>query len=417
MIGWMRRILGKEARSLSPENPSFPLGAIGDLYDFGPRFAGVHVSPESMVRLPVVAACVRLVSDTIATVPLGLVDGDKTPAALNDAGRVVCDRSNPDLTSLEWRRRMMRDVMIHGDHFARIEWNNANRPMAIWPINPLQVTVARRAGRKEYTVRLLSGGAEVYPAEDVIHIMFDPDDNGLRSKKPWRVMGEAIALGLAMQAYGARFFESGGIPSMVVSQPGLTSQDIKQRAATKIADLLFGVGRKGGVLVIDGGQKVDVVSSDPRSGQFLEARQQQVEEICRHYGVPSVMVNYAAGSGAQKNVEQQGLLFEKHCIRLWAEIIEAELNAKLFQRQAVKPQFDLQGLQRGDFKSRIEAVARGVQAGVYSPNDGRRLLDLPPVSQDGADRLYLQQNMATLAGLPGGLSEPDADNPAADTLN
>lgn len=396
----------------SLENPAVPLSDF-DVVDYGGHFAGVTVNAETMLLLPVVRACVAIISDTLASVSLNLADA--TTDEIDGASalhKILHDKVNPELSSLNWRRLMFRHVLIEGDHFSRLEWDNANRLKAIYPLDPRRMRVEVRDGKRLYVYQLLGGGLETYGADDILHLMFEPDLSGLRSRKPWRVMKEAIALGLAMQRYGAKFFENGGHPALIVSQPGLTSPDAKQRAANSIAGKLRNLAaRAAGVLVLDGGQKADVVSTDPRSGQFLESRQQQVEEICRGYGVPPAMVQHYQGGGLPRSVEFLGLLFEKHCIRPWAEIAEAEFALKIAQ-PGRKIVFDLSDLQRGDFKTRVEAVSRGVQAGVFTPNDGRKLFSMPRLDQPGADDLYLQQNMAAIKALPGA-PEPDP-NPDGD---
>lgn len=399
----------------SLENPAVPLSDF-DVVDFGGRFAGVVVNADSMLLLPAVRACVAIIADTLASVSLNLADvATNAVDATSTLHKLLHDQVNPELSSLNWRRLMFRHVLIEGDHFSRLEWDGANRLKAIYPLDPRRMRVEQRDGKRLYVYQLLGGGIETYGAADILHLMFDPDTTGLRSRAPWRVMKEAIALGLAMQRYGAKFFENGGHPALIVSQPGMTSPDAKQRAAQSIAGKLRNLAaRSAGVLVLDGGQKADVVSTDPRSGQFLESREQQVEEICRGYGVPPAMVQHYQGGGLPRSVDFLGILFEKHTIRPWAEIAEAELALKI-ATTGRKFVFDLSDLQRGDFKTRVEAVSRGVQAGVFTPNDGRRLFGMPKTDQPGADDLYLQQNMAAIAALPSQTksdpapAEPDGD--------
>lgn len=405
-------------RSASPlENPAIPLAQAIELMDFGGgRFAGVSVTPASMMTLPAVAACVRLIGDTMATMSLNVVDAADNPAPALPLWRIMHDAVNPETTSVAWRRSMFRDVLVdHGDHFSRLEWDRANRLRAIWRLDPSRMTVAVRDGRRIYTYRLLTGGTETYPAEDILHIQFDPAADGLRSRRPVDVLREAVGLGLAQQRYGARFFENGGHPSVIVSQPGATSAEAKDRAARSIAQrLAVAVGKSSGVLVLDGGQKADVVSTDPRSGQFLESRAQQFEEICGVYGVPPALVSHYGG-GLPRSIDFLTMLFIKTCVRPWAEIVEAELALKIATGDK-RIVFDLTDLERGDFKARVEAVSRGVQSGVFTPNDGRRLFRLPRSAQTGADDLYLQQNMANVSALPGadaadGAAELDGDEP------
>lgn len=395
----------REAEARSIENPSVPLDSPGILHVLGVGGAvsdsGVVVTPHNMIRCAPVKAAVAIIADTMASLPLHvLAKGDNGSEKVTDTPlyAILHNAPNPELSSSAWRRLMMRHVLRWGDHFSRLDWTGGGQLRAIYPLDPETVTVERVNGRLQYVVQV-SSGKERYSADEILHIQWDPRADGLRSEKPYDVLSGAIGLAMACEAYGARFFANDARPGVVITMDGKLSPEGRARATESYRQAFAGLGKSHSTMVLDNGQTITPLGVEPNQAQFLETRQNQVIEIARGYGLPPALIQMYKDS-PYAGVEAQDLTFAKHTIAHWCCTIEDELNLKLTShlKRPLEIKFNIDGLQRGAFADRMTGIVKGVQGGVFSPNEARGLMDMPP--KDGGDDLYIQQNMSSLQDLP-----------------
>ncbi len=359
--------------------------------------AGIQVNPENMLTVPAVRSSIAVISDTIATLPLNVLQetDDGPQVAKNHAvQRLLHTAPNSEMTTKDWLRLVCGHFLRYGDHFSVIERNQRDEPRAIWPLNPEQMSVARRDSKRVYTYRLRDGGrTEEYLAQDIIHIMWMPDADGLASLHPATILAGPIGLALALEKFGAKFFANDARPGMVLELAGNPTGDAIERAREKVERGFKGLGSAHQVMAMGVGDKLHMVGVEPEHAQFLESRRHQTEEIARAYRVPPPMLQDLSRA-TFSNSEQADLHFAKHTIRPWLEIIEAQLTLKLFKRSNYSAVFNIDGLVRGDLKTRMEALSKAVQNALMTPNEARAKLKLP--RKDGGDELFLQQNMAGL---------------------
>ncbi|RST30149.1 phage portal protein [Sphingomonas ginkgonis] len=368
-----------------------------------------HVTIETALEVPAVFAAANFLPRMMATLPLHAFR-----SAAGDAERVDGDLQmllneapNPEWTSANWRRYMWQGVFTGGRGVSWIERNGV-RPVAIWPMDPAQTTVFRRNGRRFYRC----GGNE-YPATDVIDVAFALRSDQLGAYGPIYMGRKAIGLAIAMNNFAAGFFAGGGIPPMALEGPLPQGPDGFKRAAEQIQRAIE-LARKAGraFFGMPPGHALKPVGIDPDKGQMTEARLFQIQEIARLYGLPPVFLQDLS-KGTFTNTEQQDLQLVKHLAIHWAVIFEQELNLKLFgqRRRAREVKHNLDGLQRADFKSRIEGLARGIQTGQLTPNEARGLEDRPPMDQ--GDQLYIQGAtvpLGTVLANPKGTASPQVND-------
>lgn len=371
-----------------------------------------RVTVESALKVPAVFAAANFLPRMMATLPLHAFR-----SAAGEAERVdgelqmlLNEAPNPEWTSANWRRYMWMGVFTGGRGVSWIERNGV-KPVAIWPMDPNATTVIRRNGRKFYRC----GGNE-YPATDVIDVTFALRSDQLGAYGPINMGSEAIALAIAMNRFAAGFFAGGGIPPMALEGPLPQGNDAFDRA-TKQIQRAIELARKSGraFFGLPPGHALKAVGIDPAKGQMTEARLFQIQEIARVYGLPPVFLQDLS-KGTFSNTEQQDLQLVKHLAIHWAVIFEQELNLKLFgqRRRAREVKHNLDGLQRADFKSRIEGLARGIQTGQLTPNEARGLEDRPPLPH--GEVLYIQGATVPLGSQPllPAPADPANDDPKAD---
>lgn len=399
-------------RALTAENPSVPLTQGWIFQPWNVDYATPVITPDMMGRATPVRCAVTVIADTIATMPWHAFDASTPNKQKVDSGDLAAllRRPNPEMTSVAFRRRLMRDVLYRGDGFARIETKGNGRPGALWPLVWERTEVARVAGRKVIRYALPDGGRETFSADEVLHIQWDPDDVGLRSRKPFEALAPAIAIVLSAQSFAQRFFDNDARPGLAITTGLKMSDEAKDRRRSWWSSA-FGGGRRG-VAILDAGEDVKVISGSNQDAQYIEQRRFAVEEIGRAYNIPPVFLQDYSNAPF-KSAEHQDLVFAKHTILNWCRQIEEELESKLLSpsaKQAIR--FDFTELERGDFKTLMEGLTRAVQGAVFTPDEARQRVHLPALP--GGDRLYLQQNMADLSAVNQTSPSPDATGATED---
>ncbi|WCT78887.1 phage portal protein [Novosphingobium humi] len=376
------------------------------------------VSIEAALEVPAVFGAVAFLSRTLATLPLhAFRTTDKSGDKLDgDLAMLLNEAPNPEWSSFAWRQYTWQQVFTGGRGMSWIERKGIT-PVAIWPMDPAFTTVQRISGRKTYRFE----GRE-YPATDVIDVPFMLKTNQIEAYGPIWKGRKAIALAIAMGDYAGGFFAGGGVPPMSLEGPLPQGPDAFKRAMADIKRAVDMAKQAGQPFFgMPPGHSLKPIGIDPAKGQMTEARLFQIQEIARIYGLPPVFLQDLS-KGTFANTEQQDLQLVKHLIGQWCKAFEDELNLKLFgqRRRARRVAHNLDGLQRGDFRSRIEGFARAIQTAQMTPNEVREIEDRPPL--DDGDRLYIQGatvplgTVSTQIGHNGGPSINDNEEGQTDAV-
>lgn len=399
--GLVRRMM----RAIRPGAPAAPRAEVRDLSSFpvsSENFfewlglnSGTNMPPVTLSRaleVPAVAAALTFLPGELATLPLHLLKGaDAGSEKLTGAVATMLQHAaNPETSSFELRRLMWFHYFSCGRGLVWIERSSSGMPVALWNMDPAKTKVKREAGRKVY---YFDSQREPYPASDVIDLVAMPKPDGLGHYNLLTRGGRAINDALALQEYSSRLFSKGGLPPLALEGVlPTTGPEAMKRALQQVKDAAeLAAQMDVGIAQIPPGFKLTPIGVNPQDGQMVEAKRFAIEEIARLFGLPPVFLQDLT-HGTFSNTEQQDLHLVKHRVVHLCVAFEQELNLKLFGPRAnsryVKHNID--GLLRGDFKSRMEGIVRGVQGGLFKPNEGRGLLDLPASEQPGADELHLQ---------------------------
>ena len=384
---------------------------VGSSFTFlmGSSSAGKVVTERSAMQMTAVYACVRILSEAVAGLPLHFYryneDGSKQKAVDNPLYHLLHDEPNPEMTSFVFRETLMTHLLLWGNAYAQIIRNGKGEVIALYPLMPNKMQVDRdENGKLYYTynrsdteAKTMEGITVRLEPRDVLHIPglgFD----GLVGYSPIAMAKNAIGLAIATEEFGSKFFANGAAPSGVLEHPGTIKDPTRVREAWQ--SQFGGSGNSGKVAVLEEGMKYTPISISPEQAQFLETRKFQINEIARIFRVPPHMLADLEKSSFS-NIEQQSLEFVKYTLDPWVVRWEQSITRSLLTPSEKKEyfvKFNLEGLLRGDYQSRMSGYATARQNGWMSANDIRELENLDRIpTEEGGDLYLVNGNMCKLA--------------------
>ena len=401
----------------------------GSSYSFflGGTASGKYVTERSAMQMTAVYCCVRILSEAVASLPLQFYrytdDGGKEKAVEHPLYFLLHDEPNPEMTSFIFRETLMTHLLLWGNAYSQIIRNGKGEVVALYPLMPDRMKVDRdeHGGLYyEYTVydsddvdgrkgtNKVGRTVRLQP-HDVLHIPglgFD----GLVGYSPIAMAKNAIGLAIATEEYGSKFFANGAAPSGVLEHPGTIKDPSKVRESWQAT--FGGSGNANKIAVLEEGMKYTPISISPEQAQFLETRKFQIDEIARIFRVPPHMIGDLEKSSFN-NIEQQSLEFVKYTLDPWVSRWEQAMVRALLTPDEKKRyffKFNVDGLLRGDYQSRMNGYATARQNGWMSANDIRELENLDRIpEEDGGDLYLVNGNMVPLV-LAGAAYNLEADN-------
>ena len=367
---------------------------------FGRTTAGRNVNEFTAMQMTAVYSCVRVHAETLAGLPLHLYKrGDsnsKEKAKDHAIYFLLHDEPNDEMTSFVFRETLMTHLLLWGNAYAQIIRNGRNEVIGLYPLMPNKMTVMRSEDG-EIFYKYNHKSEEVYLLkEDVLHIPglgFD----GLIGYSPITMAKNAIGMAMACEDYGASFFQNGAQPGGVLEHPGIIKDPERVRASWNAA--FQGPKNANKVAVLEEGMKYQPIAIAPSEAQFLETRKFQLNEIARIFRIPHHMIGDLEKSSFS-NIEQQSLEFVKYTLDPWIVRWEQSLERVLLtkkEKESYFIKFNLDGLLRGDYESRMNGYAVGRQNGWMSANDIRELENLDRISaEEGGDLYLVNGNMLPL---------------------
>lgn len=382
----------------------------GSSYSFfmGGSASGKQVNERTSMQMTAVYSCVRILSEAVASLPLNVYrytdTGGKEKAFDHPLYRLLHDEPNPEMSSFIFRETLMTHLLLWGNAYAQIIRNGKGEVIALYPLMPDRMTVDRDSnGRLYYKYRksnddaptMESGVVSLAPS-DVLHVPglgFD----GLVGYSPIAMAKNAIGLAIAAEEYGSKFYANGAAPSGVLEHPGTLKDPTRVRDSWN--STFGGSSNSHKVAVLEEGMKYTPISISPNEAQFLETRKFQINEIARIFRVPPHMVGDLEKSSFS-NIEQQSLEFVKYTLDPWVIRWEQALYRTLLSEEEKKTyffKFNVEGLLRGDYQSRMQGYATARQNGWMSANDIRELEDLDRIPAElGGDLYLINGNMLPL---------------------
>ena len=383
----------------------------GTAYSFylGGTTSGKTVTERSAMQMTAVYSCVRILAEAVAGLPLHLyrynADGGKEKAIDHPLYLLLHDEPNPEMSSFVFRETLMTHLLLWGNAYAQIIRNGKNQVVALYPLMPNKMSVDRDENGKLYytyyrgsdeAIRDRQYAVKLQPS-DVLHIPglgFD----GLVGYSPIAMAKNAIGMAIACEEYGAKFFANGAAPGGVLEHPGTIKDPARVRESWQ--HTFGGSGNANKIAVLEEGMKYTPIGISPEQAQFLETRKFQINEIARIFRVPPHMVGDLEKSSFS-NIEQQSLEFVKYTLDPWIVRWEQSIMRSLLLQSEKKEyfvKFNLEGLLRGDYQSRMNGYAIARQNGWMSANDIRELENQDRIpAEEGGDLYLINGNMLPMA--------------------
>ena len=398
-MSWILRFLqGHERRALWPWQIGVGLGE---------SITGKTVTPDTAISSTAVWASVRVISESLATLPLNIYERTDRGRELRRGHPlypILHDAPNPRQTATEFREQQLAGLLLWGNSYSLIERWPSGRVRHLWPMRPDRVTVRTDITAEDTPLPGLiyqyQTGAKLstvnYPATEVLHIRGLSSD-GLVGLSPIQVHRQAVEVEQAEREFAGRFFGNNARPGGILKTQGRLSADAATRLKASWESVHRGLDNAHRVAILEEGLEWVPMSMPLNDAQFIEQRRFSLEEIARIFRVPLHMVGDLSRA-TFSNIEHQSIEFVTHTVRPWAVRLEQSINANLFFPSEVGTYYaehSLDALLRGDVQSRFAAYAVGRQWGWYSANDVRERENLNPI--DGGDTYLVPLNMADQA--------------------
>ena len=398
----------KEERNLDQKTADFIKGV--DIDTGQVSNSGVDVDEDSALKISAVYACVKVISETIASLPLNLLkeltNGDNEKAKQHPLYTLLKDAPNSEMSSFTYREMQMTNLLLWGNAYSLIKRNKNGDVIEIYPLKSKNMRVERDAvtNHIKYVYTNNKGITKTYTPKQILHIPAFTFD-GVLGVSPITYAREAMGLALATEEFGARFFGNGARPGGVLEHPGTVKDPDKLRDSWN--KVYQGTANSHKVAVLEEGMKYHEVGMSPEDSQFLQTRAFQITEICRIFRVPPHMIGDLSRS-TFSNIEHQSIDFVVHTIRPWLVRWEQAIARSLLnedERTIYYAKFNVDGLMRGDFATRMNGYAIARQNGWLSANEIRALEDMNRIPADkGGDLYLLNGNMISAIAANGGVT-------------
>nr|WP_156203397.1 phage portal protein [Candidatus Syntrophocurvum alkaliphilum] len=342
---------------------------------FGSTSSGKLVNERTAMQTTAVYACVRILAETLASLPLHTykrTDKGKEKALDHPLYYLLHDEPNPEMTSFVFRETLMGHLLLWGNAYSQIIRDGRGKITALYPLMPDNMSVNRSDKGEIYYSYKKEGQEYLLRNYEVLHIPglgFD----GLVGYSPIAMAKNAIGMAIATEEYGAKFFNNGANPGGVLEHPAILKDPAKVRDSWN--SVYGGSGNAHKVAVLEEGMSFKPIGIPPEQAQFLQTRKFQLNEIARIFRIPPHLIGDLERA-TFSNIENQSIEFVKYTLTPWLSRWEMVLNKALLSPNEKKDYFfklNVEGLLRGDYKTRMEGYSIGIQNGFLSPNDVREL--------------------------------------------
>ena len=376
------------------------MNSLGRYFFWGSSSSGKMVTERSSMQMTAVYSCVRILAEAVAGLPLHMYkyndSGGKEKALAHPLYFLLHDEPNPEMTSFVFRETLMTHLLLWGNAYAQIIRNGNGEVVALYPLMPNRMSVDRDSqGRLYYQyyrgldeAKINKDNIVVLSPQDVLHIPglgFD----GIIGYSPIAMAKNAVGMAIACEEYGAKFFANGAAPGGVLEHPGIVKDPERVRESWN--SVYQGSGNSHKIAVLEEGMKYTPIGISPEQAQFLETRKFQINEIARIFRVPPHMVGDLEKSSFN-NIEEMGLEFVQYTLNPWLIRWEQSMVRSLLTNEAKKGyfiKFNVDGLLRGDYESRMRGYAVARQNGWMSANDIRNLETMDQIPKEEGGDVYL----------------------------
>lgn len=375
-------------------------GDFWQAYYSGDTSTGKIVNAQTALQLSAVWSCVRLLSETVATLPLGLYErddaGNKKPARNHRLHGILHDQPHANLTAVEFWEMVIAHVALWGNHFSVIS-RVGLAVSSLEPLHPEQISevFTDENGRLKYKVER-AGQVQTYDENEIFHVR----GFGVAGLVGTSVIGmarQSFGLAIATEESAGKVFANGMQPSGFVEAPMVLKKEQRDAFRESLNDFT-GSSNAGKTLLLEAGMQYKPLSMNPEDAQMLQTRAFNIEEVCRWFRVPPWMIGHTEKSTSWgTGLEQQMIAFLTFALRPYLARIEQAIRKSLLtpvERQRYFAEFNLEGLLRADSAGRAALYSQMAQNGIYTRNEIRSRENLPPI--DGGDVLTVQSNLIAI---------------------
>jgi HK97 family phage portal protein len=359
------------------------------------RAAGMAVTAETALGHATVWGCVNAITGAIAPLEWceirGKADGSREEINTN-INWLLNKQANPEMTAFTWRETALAQAMMGGNHYSEIERDTMGRPLWLWPTKPESTRPDRDAsGKLIYRVWQETGGEVVIPAANMLHLKGLGWD-GIVGLSVIAMARRSIGMGLAMDEYGANFYQNGTHVGLIFEHPKTLTEGAQDRLKKSLQDNYTGAGHAFKTMVTEEGMKLSKATMSMVDAQFIESRRATATDICKWFRVPPHKVAELDRS-TNNNIEHQSIEFVQDAIVPWCRRLEQEVDIKLYGRAAQRSTYtkiDTDPLLRGDIKSMYEAYSKALGGAAFlCADDVREFMEMNPLP-DKKGQIFLQ---------------------------
>lgn len=362
---------------------------------------GGHVDPDRASRHAVALRCVQVQAENLAAVPLNLyrrtADGGRDRAVDHPLQGVLHDQPRDGMTAFEAREFLIASLLIHGNGFARKTMNGRGQVTRLDPLDPRAVQVQRlQTGRLRYRVTEPNGSTYTLTADEVLHLRYRLDRDGIMGLSPLRLAAQTMSTALAQSEQAYAQASKGFRPAGALVFPDKLAKEQAGEIRDRFRDKMLGAMGTGELLVLDGGVQFQPFSIPAKDAEFLESRKLGNEDVARIFGVPPTVLGIMTNA-TYSNSDQESRALVVRCLAPLAKRVEQAMTASLLppsSRASLFIEHDLSGLLRGDQGARYDAYQKGLEWGFLSVNEVRARENLPRIAE--GDQYRAPLNMAAL---------------------
>jgi HK97 family phage portal protein len=418
---------------LEVSNPRTPAYWVEKLFGGGDMTAsGIRVTPENALGVTAIFAAVHMIAEDIATLPLytyeQLKPRGKRMATELPIYNLLLNQPNPEMTSVNMTEAQMGHVLLRGNYYTEIDWDQGMRPLALWPLRPDKMRVLRngvdvvindgqaQAGELVYRYTLPNGQEKDFPAYRIHHVRGFGGD-GIIGYSPIRLAREAVGLAMATEEFGGRFFGNDARPGVVLTHPGHLSKTAKEDLRDSWEDRHKGLSNAQRVAVLEEGLSVTEIGVPPEDAQFLQTRTFQINEAARMYRIPPHMLaELTKETGSTSATES--LDYTKYSLRPWAVRREKQIDKDLLPGTGrYFAHHQMSALLRGDDLSRWQTNQVKWQIGTHNANDILEDEDENPLPGDLGSRYFVPLNYVPVDDVGVGSGTPPQPKEPGDQIN
>ena len=353
---------------------------------------------DKALTLTSVWNAIRLLSESVSSLPITVYrkenNGDKVEDVNNRIYNLIKFKPNTFQNKITFFEYIMYSVLTDGNSYVQIVRDNSANPVQLIPLNPDYVNIFIKDNELFYQM----DGGSVLDSADVLHIKLITDD-GIEGLSPIDQCAKAINWNLSIEEFGSTFFKNGAKPSSVLSTDRALSETAIERLKNSFNSSYAKLKSSNSTIILEEGLSFKPISISPEQAQFLASRQFGIEEIARIFNIPPHMLKDLSKSSFN-NIEMQSQEYVTYTLMPYLTRIEQEMNLKLFRTNELGKtfvEFNVNGLLRGDVKTRNEAYKTAIQNGYMSINEVRQKENLNSI--EGGDQHFIQMNMTTIENL------------------